>query len=163
MMVSRIRNSFASLLILASCATASALELPRSTKDYTNLAAFVAVVEVEGVVAAPGGANLLQYRVQVLDNLKGSLPSVIDIRILTASKIIQPSPYADAPGQKWLVILGNRTGQGFYPLKSMNWGKIELLEDENGELWLARSVTGFGAQYENRRLSLTEFKRLLSR
>ena len=137
------------------------IEFPRTTRDYVGRASFVAVVEVENVVAAPGGANLLQYRVQVLEEWKGNLPSVIDIRIFSASRVIQPSPVSDQPGSRWVVFLGNRTNEGFYPLKSLHWGKIELMEDSSGRYWLARPVTGFGKGYEGRRLSLETFKNLV--
>ncbi|MCB1139945.1 MAG: hypothetical protein KDK23_14380 [Leptospiraceae bacterium] len=138
------------------------IEFPRTTAQVVSSAEIVAVVEVEGPVFAPGGSHLQQYRVQVLEVWKGQLPSSIDIRILSASRVIQPSPADIRPGERWLVILGKRTPQDFYPLKSLHWGKIELLEDQSGNYWLARPITGFGS-LEGRRVSLDEFRSLFKR
>lgn len=152
---------FLSILALLFPGTVQSIEFPRTTRDYVGRAAFIAVVEVENIVAAPGGANLLQYRVQVLEEWKGKLPSVVDIRIFSASRVIQPAPVEDQPGSRWVVFLGNRNSEGFYPLKSLHWGKIELMEDSSGNFWLARPVTGFGREYDGRRVSLEAFRKLV--
>lgn len=138
-----------------------AIEFPRTTRDYVGNAQHIAVVEVENIVAAPGGANLVQYRLQVLEVWKGNLPAVIDIRIFSASRVIQPSPVLEGAGSRWIVFLGSRTNEGYYPLKSLHWGKIELLEDSSGNYWLARPITGFGKSFHGRRLSLHEFRSLV--
>ncbi len=149
----------AALLLLIS--PLWSIEFPRTTRDYVGTASYIAVVEIENVVAAPGGKNLVQYRLSVLEEWKGNLPAVIDIRIFSASRVIQPSPVLEGPGSRWVVFLGNPTGEGYYPLKSLHWGKIELLEDSNGNYWLARPVTGFGQAYEGKRLSLDQFRSLV--
>ncbi len=154
-------NLFLIVALLLLWSPASAIEFPRTTRDYVKSTPYIAVAEVENVVSAPGGKNLVQYRVSVLEEWKGNLPGVIDIRIFSASRVIQPSPILEGPGSRWIVFLGPRTNEGFYPLKSLHWGKIELLEDASGDYWLARPVTGFGKSYEGKRLSLDQFRTLV--
>lgn len=135
-----------------------ALEEQTTTAELIRSAPYVAHVRVETMKVVPGPFPMRNYEVLLLDNIKGRLPLSFDVRIFEQSRIAHPSGRRIRPGQEWILILGRKNKQGIYPLRSLTWGKIELLKHpETGEYFLFRPVTGFAGKSAER-LSLQEFR-----
>jgi hypothetical protein len=136
----------------------AALEEETTTAELIRSVPYVAHVRVETVKKVPGPFTIKNYEVLLLENLKGKLPLSFDVRILERSRIAHPSGRRIRPGQEWILILGRKNSQGIYPLRSLTWGKIELLKHpETGEFFLLRPVTGFAGKSAER-LSLQQFR-----
>jgi len=149
-------------LILFSLTIPPIYSYERYTDGNTLIqkAPFVAHVRVEDFHETHGG-NMIEYRVTVIENLKGKLPSYIHVRFPSSSKIINPGPKITAPGSEWVLILGKETKEGFYPLRSINNGKIDILTDPvSGEKILRQNIPGLnGKERKGRKWhSLGEFK-----
>lgn len=146
----------ACVLILIHCPL-GALEFLTTTGQLIQTSAYVAHVRVEDSRTVAGNGSIQDYTLTVLENLKGSLPGTVQVRVVSLQKQISP------PGAEWIVILGNRTSAGYYPFRSLHWGRIEIFEREDiGQKILARPLTGMAsAPNGNRYYSLQHFKSLV--
>lgn len=147
------------LLLLLPGKSVSPWEKYTTTAELISKAPYVAHVRVEDYQIVSRQARLYDFRLTVLENLKGRLPTSIRVRILAASRVIDPDGLPDAPGTEWVVILGKPLKSGIYPLLSLNWGKIEILENRaTGEKVLGRPLTGMKEKKGRRYISLDDFR-----
>jgi len=150
-------------VILASAAffPVTALEQYVTTAELIQNSPYTAHVRVE---ESTGSNGVRDYRLIVLETFRGQLPEEIQVRVLQASRVVDPDGTKDPYGSEWIVILGEKNSLGFYPLRSLAWAKIELLWDsDKEEMILARPITGFPpASRSGGIYSLSEFRRLLA-
>ncbi len=149
-------------LLLVFAGPARALEERTTTAELAREAPYVALVRVEGARTLPGPFPIQNIEVALLENLKGKLPLSFDVRIILNQNYARPGgSRPPSPGDLWILILGEKNAEGIYPLRSMHWGRIEVIEHpQTGEYLLARPVTGFSSQSAER-VSLEEFRVLL--
>ncbi len=146
-------------LLLLIPAGLAALEVMMTTQELVRSSPYVAHVRVLGSAATHGPVSIKEYRLVVLENLKGQLPAEIRVKILLASHVIDPDGMSDPAGSEWILILGEKNAEGIYPLRSLSWGKIELYEDsETGKMMLGRNLTGFRG---GPKFTLDEFRELV--
>lgn len=137
----------------------SALEEKVTLKQAVDSADQVALIQVSDVIRS--GNNLETIRADVLETYKGELPASIDLRVLIASRVLNPTGLSVEPGMSWIVLLG-RQKDGIYPFSSLSYGKIDLAYNEDTETYyLRKRVTGYGSQYEGKMVSLDEFAKLV--
>lgn len=133
-----------------------------STAGMIRQAPHVVHVRVESQRVVPGLSSLREYTVTVLENFKGKIASSIRVRIFHASHLIDSNRRPEAVGSEMVLVLGLETDAGFYPLRSLHWGKIDVrIEARTGVRRLARPVSGFGkARGRAKVVTLGEFRAL---
>lgn len=142
----------AAFLVLVS--TAYPIELYTTTAEIVQDAPHVASVMVE---EGSLQGSVLVYRLLVTEDFKGSLPERIEVRIPVLAEM-GTSRTPEASGSQWLLMLGNGANN-LYPLRSINWGKIPILINEEGQMALGRNLTGFGGHpFRGKSFTLSEFR-----
>ena len=102
-----------------------------------------------------------EYTVQTISRLKGRLPSTFRVRIMHLSRIADPRGRSVQPGAEWVLILGKKNSLNLYPLRSLYWGKIDVVVDRRtGRRMLARPLTNMRGQGGSRYFTLNQFKNL---
>ena len=137
-----------SLIIFALVLTGGvrAYELFTTTAGLIRTSPHIAHVRVDSASAPDSLFGVVDFQVTLIENLKGRLPNSFPVRLLISSRIVEPDGKPDPAGSEWILILGKKNSNGFYPLRSLNWGKIEIFRSlESGEKLLARKLTGFPA------------------
>lgn len=134
-----------------------AIELFATTRELVLDSPYVSHVSVIRGVSLGG---VQEYDLLVLENFKKPLPGTIRMRIPVMAEM-GTQRGIDPPGMEWIVMLGEGTA-GLYPLRSIAWGRIPIVIDENGEKRLSKNVTGLGGgQFQGISMTLRDFRNAL--
>ncbi len=134
----------ASTLFLLLPVALAAGEANVSTEEILSSAPNIAHVRILASREIPGFARTVEYTVVVVEVMKGSLPAVFEMRVMHASRVLSPSGQKDADGSEWLVILGERNVHGIYPVRSVSFGRIEIVTNQaTGQQTIARPLSDF--------------------
>ncbi len=150
-------------LLLLPASHVFALEEFSTTAMVVDKAVLVLHGRVRQSRPASGGA-VREYDIEVLEVLKsggGEPGGLIRVRIFSGLRSVMPSGTADEDGAELIFILGAPVG-GVYPLRSLEWGRIELgTDEETGATYLLRRLTGYPPPVHARFYSLDEFRELV--
>lgn len=122
----------------------SAGEANFTTEEMLAAAPNIAHVRVLSSREIPGFGKTVEYTVAVIEVMKGNLPPTFEMRVMHTSRGISPSGQKDPVGSEWLVILGERNQYGIYPVRSVSFGRIEIVTNQaTGRQTIARPLPDF--------------------
>lgn len=162
--IARAASRFVGVLMIAAGLAATpalAIETPITTAGLIKNAPYVAHVRVASSGRVPGVAAT-EYQLEVLEAFKGRLPGTIRLRMFSGFRIVNPSGQRHPPGSEWLVFLGPGSS-GLYPLRSLQWGRIDLAIDPDSDLRIiTRELVGVPASNSASRYhTLREFREIV--
>lgn len=139
--------------VLSGGGPLQALEVPYSTADMARASDHVAHVRLVATRSL-AGSGLFEYDLAVLESYRGQLPAEIRIRVLVTAPALQQHSGPMPEGSEMVVMLTSRSEEGIYPLHSLQWGILPVVETAQGQRLIGRAVSGFSQT----RLSLDMFQ-----
>ena len=159
------------LLTCAIGAVAPATTYSReTTADLVRRAERVCCVRCLSVEARKAPRNGIVYthvRLRLLEDLKGSADSIIELRIAGGRAGGVETIVAGMPrfrrGEETVLILGQRNRSGYRVVLQANRGVLPLVRDKQGRRRVNASVTGIKELKGARSVSLDLFRRSIKR
>lgn len=153
-------GAIAALSLSFGASAVQAIETPTTTGGLIRNAPYIAHVRVRSSGPVPGVAAT-EYQLEVLEALKGRLPGTIRLRMFSGLRVVNPSGQRHPAGSEWLVFLGPGNS-GLYPLRSLQWGRLDLAIDPDSDLRIiTRELAGVAAPTASRYHTLREFREIV--
>lgn len=142
-LIGHMKARLASIVFLLPAALAAG-EANLTTDEILAAAPNIAHVKVVSSREIPGFTRTVEYTVAVIEVMKGDLPPTFEMRVMHASRSLSPSGQKDPEGAEWLVILGEKNEFGIYPVRSVSFGRIDIVTDQvTGQQTIARPLPDF--------------------